>query len=104
MKKLSLTIVLAYLLSLPCLLFAQAPNLGSASGFVLFTGAGAFNVAGASTVVTGDVGTNVGAYNAFPPGILIGQSHVADAVTANAASDVLLAYGSMSTITCGLVI
>ena len=95
---------LTCLLLLPCLIFAQTPNLGSASDFALFTAAGAFNAAGATTMVTGDVGTNVGAYNAFPPGTLIGQSHVADAVSASAASDIKLAYDNMSTITCGLVI
>ena len=50
---------------------AQAPNLGATSDFVLFTAAGAFNNVGASTVVSGDVGTNVGAFNAFPPTIFI---------------------------------
>ncbi|HPH93023.1 MAG TPA: ice-binding family protein, partial [Ferruginibacter sp.] len=104
MNRVILKLAFAFLFFLPPLLFAQAPSLGSASSFALFTSAGAFNAAGASTVVTGDVGTNVGAYSAFPPGTLIGQSHVADAVSATADDDVLLAYGSMSTITCGLVI
>ena len=104
MNRFFLKLLLAMVYSFPSLLFAQAPNLGSASGFALFTAAGAFNVAGASTIVTGNAGTNVGAYNAFPPGILIGQSHVADAVSASAATDVLLAYGSVSKTTCGLVI
>ena len=50
------------------------------------------------------MGTNVGAFSAFPPGVLVGQSHVADPVSAQAATDVDLAYGEMSTITCGSVI
>ncbi len=104
MNRFFLNLFLAMIYSFPSLLFAQAPNLRSASGFALFTAAGAFNAAGASTIVTGDAGTNVGAYNAFPPGILIGQSHVADAVSASAATDVLLAYGSVSKTTCGRVI
>lgn len=83
---------------------AQAPNLGTTSDFVLFTAAGAFNNVGASTVVTGDVGTNVGAFNAFPPGTLIGTRHIADAVSAQAAIDVLTAYSYLDGLTCGLVL
>ncbi len=83
---------------------AQAPNLGATSDFVLFTAAGAFNNVGASTVVTGDVGTNVGAFNAFPPGTLIGTRHIADAVSAQAATDVLTAYSYLDGLTCGLVL
>jgi hypothetical protein len=84
--------------------FGQAPTLGAAESFTLFTAAGAFNVAGASTFVTGDVGTHVGAFSGFPPGVLVGQIHVADAVTAAAATDVALAYGSLSIVTCGQTI
>ncbi|MEI6899145.1 MAG: hypothetical protein WCL00_04655, partial [Bacteroidota bacterium] len=68
--------------------FSQAPNLGTASSFALFTAVGAFNNIGAATDVTGDVGTNVGAFNAFPPGTVVGQIHVADPVSAQAATDV----------------
>ena len=92
------------LLLKPSVNFGQTPDLGTTSSFALFTAAGAFNAAGASTIVTGDVGTNVGAFNAFPPGTLIGQAHVADAVSATAATDVALAYGSLSPVTCGQVI
>jgi len=76
-QKILSALTLIVLLLMPMLNYGQAPNLGDASSFALFSSAGAFNVAGATTVVTGDVGTNVGAYNAFPPGTLIGQSHVA---------------------------
>ena len=75
------------LLLMPNLNFGQAPNLGTASSFALFTAAGAFNNTGAGTTVTGDVGTNVGAFNAFPLGTLIGTRHVADALAAQAAND-----------------
>jgi len=44
---------------LPAINFGQtAPDLKTASSFALFTGNGAFDVTGASTV-TGDVGTKV---------------------------------------------
>jgi len=75
---------------------ATPPNLGAASSFVLFTAVGAFNNTNALSVVTGDVGTNVGAFNAFPPGTLIGQKHVADPVSVLAAADVLAAYTYLS--------
>ena len=89
------------LLSYPQVNFGQAaPDLGAASSFALFTSVGAFNLSGPSDVsyVTGDVGTNAGAFYGFPPGTLIGQKHVADAVTAQAATDLATAYGYLSTL------
>jgi hypothetical protein len=86
------------------ILHAQAPNLGVTSDFALFTASGAFNNVGASTVVTGDVGTHVGAFNAFPPGTLIGSRHIADVVSAQAAADVLTAYTYLDGLTCGMVL
>ncbi|MEO6130992.1 MAG: ice-binding family protein, partial [Saprospiraceae bacterium] len=74
-------------------------NLGTASTFALFTASGAFNNVGASFVV-GDIGTNVGAFSGFPPGLVIGQIHVADAVSATAATDVAAAYGFLSGVSC----
>ena len=104
MKTKLLNVLSAVILFLvPNVLFGQAPNLGAAADFALFTAAGAINNTG-TTVITGDIGTNVGAFNGFPPGIINGQTHVADAVSAQAASDLALAYGSMSTITCGPVL
>lgn len=92
------------LLFFPCINYGQAPNLGTTDNFALFTAAGAFNNIGASTVVTGDVGTDVGAFNAFPPGTLIGAAHVADAVSAQAATDVLIAYNQLEGLLCGSVL
>lgn len=91
------------LLCLPQSNFAQAPNLGTASTFALFTAVGAFNNTGA-TIVTGDVGTHVGLFNAFPEGTLIGQIHVADPVSAQAAIDVNSAYAYLIGLTCDSVI
>lgn len=82
----------------------SAPPLGTTSGYALFTAAGAFSNIGNATVVTGDVGTNVGAFSAFPPGTLVGQRHVADPASAQAATDVAIAYSSLSEETCGAVI
>ncbi len=91
------------LLLIPLLTFGQAPNLGASSSFALFTAAGAFSNNGASQV-KGDIGTNVGAYTGFPPGIVIGAVHLADPITAQAASDLGTAYGSLNALTCGEVI
>ena len=104
MKNKALCCIIAYmLLCFPPSNFAQVPNLGTASTFALFTAVGAFNNTGA-TIVTGDVGTNVGLFNAFPDGTLIGQIHVADAVSAQAAIDVNSAYSYLFGLTCDSVI
>ena len=104
MKKLLLTpLPLFVLFLIPNTIFGQVPNLGAASSFALFTAAGAFSNTGA-TAVNGDIGTDAGAFTGFPPGVVNGQIHVADAISAQAAIDVDLAYGSLSTVTCGLVI
>ncbi|MEO6130862.1 MAG: ice-binding family protein, partial [Saprospiraceae bacterium] len=104
MKKILLHIAaLAAIFCSPDMIFGQAPNLGTTSTFALFTATGAFNNVG-SSVVTGDVGTNVGAFNAFPPGILIGTIHVADPASSQAASDVAIAYSDLFNLNCGMVI
>jgi hypothetical protein len=84
-------------------MIGQAPDLGTTTSFAMFTAAGAFSNDG-TTVVTGDVGTNVGAFTGFPPGIVIGSIHVADLVTAQAAIDVGSAYSDLVTLTCGQVL
>lgn len=89
-------------LSFTQLSFGQAPNLGTTANFSVFTAVGAVNNTGA-TVIRGDVGTHVGAFNGFPPGTVIGQTHVADAVSAQAAADVEVAYSDLSATSCGTV-
>ena len=81
--------------------FSQAPDLGLTASFALFTAAGAFNGDPGSSV-TGDIGTNVGAFT--PPGFLVGNIHISDPVTAQAAADVAVAYGFLDGLTCGLVL
>lgn len=86
--------------------FAQVlplPNLGTASSYALFTSAGAFNVTGAA-IVKGDVGTHAGAFNAFPPGTLIGSINVANAASFQAAADVCAAYADLAARICNNVI
>lgn len=104
MKKASLLELLVLVLSsLGSICFGQAPNLGTASNFTFFTAVGAFNNVGAS-IITGNIGTNVGALTGFPPGIVTGQTHVADAVSVQAALDVESAYSSLSPVVCGSTI
>ena len=79
----------AFLIS-PYTSSGQAPDLGVASTFALFTASGAFN-GDPGTSVVGDIGTNVGAFT--PPGFLVGNIHIADPVTVQAAADVAIAYG-----------
>jgi uncharacterized repeat protein (TIGR01451 family) len=83
---------------------AQAPNLGTASSFALFTANGAFSSTGASTV-TGDIGTAVGDLSGFPPGTVNGQTRLPGSSEANlAATDVMNAYNSLSSLTCATTI
>jgi hypothetical protein len=79
--------------------FAQQPDLGDASSFAVFTGIGAFNNDG-TTMVTGDIGTNNGAFTGFPPGTVSGAIHVQDPESLQAAIDIGLTYTFLSTVTC----
>lgn len=78
----------------------QAPDLGTSSNFALFTSTGAFDNL-RETIVTGDIGTNVGALNGFPsPGTVIGQIHVVDLTSAQAAIDLEVAYNQLFALVC----
>jgi hypothetical protein len=88
----------AVLLLLPSLIFAQAPNLGTAANFVLFSTNGAVTNSGISQL-TGKVGTNNGSSTGF--GNVNGGMHDADGVSAQAAADLLTAYGQLNSATPG---
>lgn len=74
--------------------YAQAPNLGTAAGYVLFSSTGAISNTGL-THVTGNVGTNSGAITGF--GNVNGVMHNADASTDSAKTDLLKAYNQLDT-------
>jgi hypothetical protein len=96
-NKLLLHIVTAVTLSaIPNINFAQAPSLGSAGGFVLFSSNGAVGNTGTSHL-TGNVGTNSGASTAF--GNVNGVMHDNDGASAAAATDLLNAYNDLNTAT-----
>lgn len=98
-NKFQLIAIVTVLLLFPKINYSQAPNLGTADSFVLFTVNGAFNNTGPSNL-TGDVGTNLGAFTGFPPGVVNGQVHVADSTSAQAAADVIAAYDFLTGIVC----
>ena len=84
-------------------LLAQKPDLGTSANFAVFTSVGAFDNLGA-TNITGNIGTNSGAMTGFPPGVVIGQAHVASPIAQQAAIDLDIAYNAMSALTCGATI
>ncbi len=88
---------------LPYTSFGQAPNLGTAINFSLFTSVGAFDNLG-PTFIIGDIGTNAGAFTGFPPGTLVGSSYVADPTSLQAVNDIDIAYNSLVALACDTVI
>ncbi len=98
-KKIQSAIIAALIFTSPIVTFAQAPDLGTLSTYALFTAAGAISSAGVSEV-TGNMGTNVGALTGFPPGIIVGDIHLADDATIQGALDVASAYTQLGTVAC----
>ena len=79
-------------------------TIGKTWCFALFTATGALTNTGASQI-KGDVGTNVGALTGFPPGIISnGGTHEKDALTAQAAIDVVTAYNDLAATPTGEII
>lgn len=79
----------------PVVNFRQAPNLGTAASFVLFTSGGAVGNTGVSHI-SGNIGTNAGAVNGFQTSTVIGNTYVADAVTSKCSTDLLAAYDQLN--------
>lgn len=95
MKKMLLPIVTFVTLCFhQSLIFAQAPDLGTAVNFVLFSSNGAVNNTGTLSQLTGDVGTNNGAMGGF--GNVNGVMHNADGATAQCALDLQAAYNTLN--------
>lgn len=92
-KKLLLIVSLVTLLSSSTISFAQAPNLGTAANFVLFTSTGAVTNTGTSQL-TGHVGTNSGSSTGF--GNVNGVMHDNDGATSKCSDDLLLAYNELN--------
>ncbi len=93
MKHKLLFILTIPLLSIPNIIFGQAPTLGTAADFVLFTTDGAVSNSGISQI-TGNVGTNNGSCTFF--GNVNGGMHEADGATAQCSADLLIAYNQLN--------
>lgn len=83
----------ALLFLIPTVLCAQAPSLGTAANFALFSSNGAVSNTG-TTHITGHVGTNNGSSTNF--GNIDGIMHDKDAASAQAATDLLIAYNQLN--------
>jgi Ice-binding-like/Secretion system C-terminal sorting domain len=90
------TLTAVIMLLIPTLNFAQAPPLGTAANFVLFSTIGAVTNTGISQI-TGNVGTNSGSSTGF--GNVNGQMHDNDGVSAQCAADLLIAYNQLNSTT-----
>ncbi|MBL0321755.1 MAG: DUF3494 domain-containing protein [Ignavibacteria bacterium] len=79
-----------------------APELGTAKAYGAFSGAGAIESTGL-TVVVGNIGTYVGAFTGFPPGIYTGELHIADAAALTAKDDLTTGYNLMNDATHAII-
>ena len=95
-NKLLLTLSAITLFASPNISEAQAPNLGTAASFVLFSTNGAVTNTGTSHV-TGNVGTNNGSSTGF--GNVDGVMHDGGSASAQCASDLLRAYNQLNATT-----
>jgi len=93
--KLLLSLTAAFLFLMPNSNFGQTINLGTASGFVLFSSNGAVGNTGISQL-TGNVGTNVGSSTTF--GNVNGIMQNNNGATAQCAADLLIAYNQLNTL------
>src|SRR3954468_20135885 len=83
----------ATILCLPTTIKSQAPSLGAAAEYVLFTSNGAVGNSGI-THLTGNVGSNSGSSTGF--GNVNGVMNNNNVATGTAASDLLTAYGLLN--------
>jgi len=84
------------LLLIPTLNFAQAPPLGTAAEFVLFSTNGALTNTGIS-LLTGNAGTNSGSIGGF--GNVNGVMNTANIASGQCATDLLIAYNQLNNTT-----
>ncbi|MEI6348729.1 MAG: ice-binding family protein [Bacteroidota bacterium] len=91
--KLLLALSAAFILITASVSYGQAPNLGTAADFVLFSTNGAVSNTGISQL-TGNVGTNNGSSTAF--GNVNGVMHDADLASGQCAADLLIAYNQLN--------
>lgn len=83
--------------------WAQAPMLGAAGTYSMFTANGDFINSGPTTIRGGDIGTNKGVVTGFPPGIISGGAIHAQDISSNEADLTLqAAYVELTGRACGV--
>ncbi len=83
---------------------APIVNLGTASTYGILAGS-TVTCAGAPGTVNADVGVSPGsALTGFPPCVITGSTHLADAVAATAQNDLTTAYNTLAGLPCGTVV
>ncbi|MBC7861551.1 MAG: DUF3494 domain-containing protein [Bacteroidia bacterium] len=95
-RKLVLNAAMLAFIFIPVAIFSQAPALGTAADFILFSTNGAVSNTGISHF-TGNVGTNNGSSTAF--GNVNGVMHDGDGASAQCAADLLIAYNQLAATT-----
>ena len=93
MKTKLLSLLTAVVLFLPVAIFGQAPELGTAADFILFSTNGAVSNTGISQL-TGNIGSNNGSATGF--GNVNGVMHDNDGASAQCAADLLIAYNQLN--------
>ena len=88
------------LLCAPRAALAQTvPSLGAAQSFAVLAGSTVTNTG--ATTLTGDVGVYPGtAISGFPPGLVLGTTHRADALAIAAQNSLAAAYNALTAQTC----
>jgi hypothetical protein len=79
--------------------FSQYPPLGRSWTFGVFATVGAIDNT-SNTFINNDIGTNAGAINGFPPGIVLGSIHNADSITNIVTADINFLYNYLENLTC----
>jgi hypothetical protein len=87
-------LIVAVLLISPGFFFGQTFSFGTVSNFALFTGNGAVSNTGTSNF-TGDIGSDVGAISGFGTSTVNGSFYNTDAITAQAKTDLFIAYSQL---------
>lgn len=86
------TILAIFLFLIPSLNFAQAPDMGTADCYTIFSGNGAVSNSGVSNI-TGDIGTNNGSATGFDSLLVTGEIHpIPDSSTLQCSLDLAIAY------------
>ena len=81
----------------------SAPDLATATPYVLFTRAGEVTSQSPLALVVGNVGNESGDTLALPPGFLVGEKHWWDAEATQVGTAIGLAYAEVAANTCGII-